>query len=148
MAEDLSASQINDLVTDVIAEAHASYGETNPSFRGFRDLRVWQVGMDVVTSTYAITESFPSKEQFGLTTQVRRACISIALNIAEGWGRNGRPEFARFCDIAFGSLTETEACFDVAVRLGYVHEAEITELRLLIDRLSRMLHKLRAKLRS
>lgn len=148
MVSELNVKALNDLVTDVIAEVRAEYDGSNNDLHGFRDLRVWQVGMDLVAKCYEVSSAFPVHEQYGLTSQIRRASVSIVLNIAEGWGRNGKAEFARFADMAFGSLTETDACFDVAVRPGYLPESNLTDARELASRLSRMLHKFRTALRS
>lgn len=75
---------------------------------GFKDLKVWQKGTDLVDAIYSITAQLPQKEQYALSSQMTRAGISIPSNIAEGWGRQSKPEFARFLCIAFGSACELE----------------------------------------
>ena len=82
----------------------------------FRDLRVWQQAMDLVTDVYRLTQRFPQHEQFGLTSQLRRAAVSIPLNIAEGAGSESPKEFKRFLDIAMRSTYETMTAIDIAVR--------------------------------
>lgn len=95
-----------------------------------KDLKVWQEAMDFVILMYDITEQFPSKEAFGLTSQLRRASVSIPSNIAEGAGRKGGKEFARFLQMALGSLSEVETQLELAFRLGYVNEIEETNKRI------------------
>lgn len=89
--------------------------------QGYRDLVVWQRAMELVTAAYWVTGGWPREEQFGgLTSQVRRAAVSIPSNIAEGHGRTGRREYAHHSSIAFGSLCELEAQLLIAQRLGYL----------------------------
>lgn len=92
------------------------------SIESYRDLQVWQQGVDLTERIYAVTQPFPSEEQFGLVAQLRRAAISTPSNIAEGWGRMSTGEFIRFLRIAHGSLTEVETQVVVAHRLGFVDD--------------------------
>jgi four helix bundle protein len=108
-----------------VAENRAPYGD---GIKGFRDLRVWQSGMDLVEKCYRTSQAFPASEQFGLTNQLRRAAVSITSNIAEGWGRNTHPEFARFVDISIGSLCEVESLVEVSKRLEYVSAEALGEI--------------------
>jgi len=85
----------------------------------FRDLIAWQKSMDLVIDVYQITKSFPNSEQFGLTSQIRRAVVSVPSNIAEGNGRMSSKEFRHFLSIANGSLREVETQLIIAQRLGY-----------------------------
>ncbi|WP_242131015.1 four helix bundle protein [Aestuariivivens marinum] len=89
-----------------------------------RDLKVWQEAMNLVVIIYELTEKFPSNEAFGLASQLRRAAVSIPSNIAEGAGRKGGKEFARFLYIALGSLSEVETQIEIAVRLQYLKDIE------------------------
>ena len=91
----------------------------------YRDLEVWQRGMDLVELVYTLTKPFPADERFGLTAQLRRAAISIPPNVAEGWGRGPRKEFMHFLKIARGSLAEVETQLIVAHRLGYLEEESL-----------------------
>jgi four helix bundle protein len=90
------------------------------AIRTYAELDVWQKSMDLVASIYEITASFPEREHFGLTAQVRRAAVSVPSNIAEGQGRKSTPEFRRHLSIALGSLNEIETCVRIAARLGYL----------------------------
>ena len=76
--------------------------------KDFRELKVWQKAHELTLLVYRITTAFPREELYGLTSQLRRACSSIAANLAEGCGRSGDAEFARFCSIAMGSASELE----------------------------------------
>jgi four helix bundle protein len=86
----------------------------------FKDLKIWQSGIDLVGYTYEIIRNFPERERFGLISQMTRAVVSVPSNIAEGYGRNSKKEFARFLDIALGSLYELETQLIISVRLGYL----------------------------
>ena len=91
--------------------------------RSYKDLVVWQKAMDLVTEIYRSTSTFPRQEQFGLTSQLRRAAVSIPSNIAEGQGRLSEKEFRYFLGQARGSLMEVETQIQIAQNLGYL-EAE------------------------
>jgi four helix bundle protein len=87
--------------------------------RSFRDLEVWQLGLDLVQSVYQCTAAFPKSETFGLAAQMRGAAVSIPSNIAEGQARNSTKEFLRFLSYALGSLAELETQLELATRLEY-----------------------------
>lgn len=91
--------------------------------RNYRDLIAWRVGMDLVEAIYRQTKSFPKDEIYGLTSQLRRAAVSIPANIAEGQGRGTPAEFVRFLRIAYGSLREVETLITIAHRLEYCDSA-------------------------
>lgn len=80
-----------------------------PTMGDFKDLRVWAMSRQLAASIYELTRNFPRSELYGLTSQMRRAAISIGANLAEGSGRHGDKELRRFVDIARGSATELEA---------------------------------------
>ena len=88
--------------------------------QGFRDLEVWKKSMGLTEMIYRLSSGFPSHEQFGLTSQVRRAAVSVASCIAEGHARSSRRDFARFVSMAMGSLAEVETQVLLAQRLGYL----------------------------
>jgi four helix bundle protein len=84
-----------------------------------KDLDVWKKSMDIVVNIYSITEDFPKDEIYGLTSQIRRAAVSIPSNIAEGAARNTDKEFMQFLHIALGSASEVETQLIIAQRLQY-----------------------------
>ena len=90
----------------------------------FRDLVVWQRAIALVTEVYRATQSFPSEERFGLTSQLRRASVSIPTNIAEGQGRLTRGEFRQFLGHAKGSICEVETQLIIAQSLGYMNDPQ------------------------
>ena len=93
---------------------------TSSNIQSFRDLLVWQKAIALVTQVYVVTRSFPSEERYGLTSQIRRAAVSVPSNIAEGQGRNSRKEFLQFLGIARGSLQEVETQVRLAMRFHYL----------------------------
>ena len=90
--------------------------------KSYRDLVAWQKAMDLVTAIYEATASFPKEELYGLTSQLRRAAVSIPSNIAEGQGRHGVAEFRHFLRQASGSLMELETQVMIVARLCYVSQ--------------------------
>jgi four helix bundle protein len=102
--------------------------------------------MDLVIESYRIAEPFPARERFGLVAQIRRAATSIPANIAEGNGRIHRREYAHHISIARGSLNELQTLVVIAMRLGYVDDADLTQFDERCDYVSRMLTRLRRSL--
>ena len=98
--------------------------------RGHKDLRAWQSAVLLVEDVYRLTASFPGNEQFGLTSQMRRAAVSVPSNIAEGSARNGTRELIHFLGMATGSLAELDTQLELAVRLGYCPPQEVLQSRL------------------
>lgn len=90
--------------------------------RSHRDLKVWQISLDLTETLYRLTSDWPRHEQYGLISQVRRAAVSVPANIAEGAGRRTSGEFMQFVGVARGSLAELETLLIVAHRLDYVDE--------------------------
>lgn len=97
-----------------------------------KDLDVWKKSMDLVVKVYQITQMFPDTEKYGLTSQMRRAAVSIPSNIAEGAARKGDKELVQFLSISIGSLSELETQYLIAIRLGFVTD-EATFNQELID---------------
>ena len=89
------------------------------SIKSFRDLIVWQKGMDLATLVYRETSRFPSTERFGLTAQIRGAAVSVPANLAEGHERHARGAHRRHVSIALGSLAELDTHLELGLRLGY-----------------------------
>ncbi len=107
--------------------------------RDFRKLLVWQKAHALVVRIYQETRSFPKEEQYGLTSQMRRAAVSIAANLAEGCGRRSESELARFMTIAQGSVSEVDYFLTLACDLNYWAEVLGNELGMLLDEVKRML---------
>src|SRR5580692_7814847 len=113
--------------------------------RGFRDLRVWQGGMELVESVCRVTQSFPKQEIYGLTSQLRRAAVSIPANIAEGQGRAHIKEYLNFLSIAQGSVAELETELELG-RLGYLTSDALDPLMSQLAALGRQVRALRTAL--
>lgn len=107
--------------------------------KSYRDLVVWQKAVAVVTDVYRLTETFPSSELYGLTSQVRRAAVSVAANIAEGQGRNSTKDFLKFLSNARGSLYEVETHMVIARNLGYVAGGNAESICAKFDEVERLL---------
>jgi four helix bundle protein len=90
--------------------------------RNHRELRVWQASIELVDDIYEATADFPKEELYGLSSQMRRAAISVPSNIAEGCARGGTKELIRFLSIASGSLSELDTQVEIAVRRQFVRE--------------------------
>ncbi|MBP6855455.1 MAG: four helix bundle protein [Candidatus Pacebacteria bacterium] len=90
--------------------------------RTFKDLTVWQKSIELVLYIYSVTDKFPSTEVYGLTSQMRRAAVSIASNIAEGYSRNSTKEFIQFLAVALGSCSEIETQVEISKKLAYLDE--------------------------
>lgn len=114
--------------------------------KDFRELKVWQKAHELTLAVYQITPSFPREELYGLTTQLRRAGSSIAANLAEGCGRNGDAELARFCSIAMGSASELEYHLLLAKDLKLIKPKDYEALDQRATELKRMLTALLRKL--
>jgi four helix bundle protein len=102
-------------------------------------LDVWRKAIDFVVAVYKATESFPQEERFGLTSQIRRAAVSIPANVAEGAARQSSKEFAHFLSNAQGSASELETELLIAHRLGYLAEDVYLEMRATLDSIGRMI---------
>jgi four helix bundle protein len=112
----------------------------------FQQLDVWKVAIDFMDAVYETTERFPSHELYGLTSQLRRASVSISSNIAEGSGRGFGKEFQRFIGIAYGSLMECVSQLEVARRRKYMDDGRVADLSVLAERIARMLSRLHESL--
>jgi four helix bundle protein len=110
--------------------------------RYYRDLEVWQTAIEFAVSSYDLSRTFPRSELFGLTSQLQRAAVSIATNIAEGHGRGTPREFLRFLSYGRGSLRECETLLIIANRIGYSKGETNLAMLSAADRIGRMLHGL------
>ena len=111
----------------------------------FTDLKVWQRSHALVLTIYRATARFPPDERFGITSQLRRAAVSVPSNIAEGSKRQGRRDYARFLNIAEGSLGETQYLLMLARDLGHLPQDVAAPLLDEADEIARVLHTLRVK---
>jgi four helix bundle protein len=113
-----------------------------------KKLNAWSDAVDLAQQIYRVTERFPSNEQFGLTSQIRRAAVSIPSNIAEGAARQTKKEFLNFLHIAKGSLSELDTQLEIARRLEYLDQARWETLDERIERIDCMLSGLVRSLRN
>jgi len=105
----------------------------------YRDLKVWQRSIDLTEMVYRLTAAFPASEVYGLTSQMRRAAVSIASNIAEGWGRRSRREYSKFVLIARGSHDELQTQLVITERLGFGDAVCLADANALASEIGRML---------
>jgi four helix bundle protein len=114
--------------------------------RCLEDLEIWNEGISLVEKIYAVTQRFPKEELYGLSSQLRRAAISIPSNIAEGFARFHNKEYKQFLYIALGSCAETKTQIVIASRLGYVENEKKDTLLKNIEQISKMIMCLIKKL--
>jgi four helix bundle protein len=114
--------------------------------QNYKDLVVWQKGIDLAKATYRLTSRFPSEEKFGLVSQMRRAAVSIPSNIAEGQARHTTGEFIQFISHAEGSVAELETQLILSIELAFAETEHATASFILLDEIRRMLNGLRRKL--
>lgn len=114
--------------------------------KSYKDLVVWQKAMDLSIAVYQVTKSFPKEELFGMVSQMRRAAVSIASNIAEGEGRKSKNEFAHFASIAMGSKAELETQVILCERIGLCSDTESQNLLSMLDEIGKMLASLKTRL--
>lgn len=110
--------------------------------RNYSELVAWQKAMDLVERIYAATKQFPKEELYGLTSQIRRAAVSVPSNIAEGQGRKSTNEFLPHLSIVYGSLREVETQILIARRLQYLRQEEINHLLELSAEVGRIINGL------
>ena len=120
--------------------------ETMDKITSHKDLLVWQRSMDLVERIYRITSKFPQNEQWGLTSQMRRAAVSVPSNIAEGYGRQATGEYRHHLSMGRGSLLELETQVLLCRRLKYLEAAEADAILSEIEEISKMLASLISKL--
>lgn len=105
----------------------------------YRDLMIWTESMKLCEGMYRATQDFPSRERYGLVSQMRRCAISIPSNIAEGFVRKHSKEFRHFLSIALGSLAELETQTEMSGRLGYLSESDVRQIVEMTEKLGRMM---------
>jgi four helix bundle protein len=111
-----------------------------PSVRSFRDLIVWQRSMELCTAVYGLTREFPREEIYGLSSQMRRAAVSVASNIAEGHGRGTTLQLMQFLRVARGSSFEVQTQIQLARNVGYGASGQLDQCDGLCDEVGRMLN--------
>lgn len=116
------------------------------TIKSYKDLLVWQKSMNLVEAAYELTEKFPQSEIYGITNQLRRAAVSIPSNIAEGFSRGHRQEYAQFVHIAFGSGAELETQLAIAKRLRFAQIEKFTLPEKLLAEIMPMMNSLAGKL--
>lgn len=107
--------------------------------KGYKGLIVWQKADQFARQVYLVTRNFPKEEQYGLTSQLRRAAISVPTNLAEGAGRQWKNETKQFANIALGSFAETEYLMEFCYKLGYFSQQEYSRLDFLSDEVGALL---------
>jgi len=112
----------------------------------FRDLLAWQRAMDLVEAVYTASRGFPKDEIFRLTSQLRQAAVSVPSNLAEGFGRRSRPDYARFILVSLGSLFEVQTQLEIARRLKYIPETDYFQLHELSREVEYLSSRLREKM--
>jgi four helix bundle protein len=122
--------------------------EEKSKIKNFRDLDVWRLAMEIVVDSYKYTKLFPKEEVYGLVSQMRRAALSIASNIAEGFNRYHNKEYRQFLYIALGSCAELETQIEVSLFLGYITQSVRDKIIEKLDHESRMLRNLIKRLAS
>ena len=123
----------------IISSAMRFRENTLAQVNSYRDLIVWQKGMELAKGMYAITRQFPGDEKFGLTTQLRRASVSVPSNIAEGYGRNSTNDYVRFLRMAVGSVFEIHTQLEIALAEEFLARDDYDALSGLSTRLERCL---------
>jgi four helix bundle protein len=114
--------------------------------RSYRDLLIWQKGMQLAEDCWLMTRSYPKEELFGMTSQIRRSAASVPANIAEGYGRESRGEYIHFLRVSQGSLKELETHLILSARVGLCQETDTSALLSTSEEIGRMLRALIRKL--
>ncbi len=109
----------------------------------FEKLDVWQESRKLVKTTYSVISNFPKEEKYSLTNQIQRSCVSVSSNIAEGTSRSSYKEKIRFIEIAYGSLMELYCQFIIASDLNYINDKTLSDLKLIIYKISNQLSRLK-----
>ena len=117
------------------------------TINSYKDLKVWNKAMDLTTMVYDALKTFPPKEEYGLSSQMRRSSVSIPSNIAEGYGRNSTFDYCRFLQIALGSAYELETQVELARRLDYIDGDTANKLATQLTEVGRMLNSMINKIK-
>lgn len=114
--------------------------------KNYKELIIWQKGIQLVKSVYVLSKSFPGEEKFGMISQMTRATVSIPANIAEGSSRNSDKDYARFLQIALGSAFEVQTYLVIAKNMRWVSNEKIEAIEILLEEEIKMLHAFIRKL--
>ncbi len=114
----------------------------NQKINSFKDLKIWQKSIVLINQIYSLSNNFPSSEKFGLTSQINRASVSVASNIAEGWGRESKKSFIQFLRISRGSLFELDTLLIIAVNQNYLNDSDYDQLLMQINEIGKMINSL------
>jgi len=120
----------------------------NMTIKSYKDLKVWQVAIDMVVDIYRLTGKFPRNESFGLASQIQRATVSIPSNIAEGHARGTSREFHHYLSITLGSTAELETQLIIAAKLNYLEITTANEMLERIDKLGKMIRALQKSVKT
>jgi len=115
--------------------------------KNFRDLKIWQKGIELVEDIYKITKGFPKEELYGLTSQMRRCAVSIPSNTAEGFSRKHNKEYFQFLNIVIGSCSELETQIEISLKLKFIQPNEANIIFEKINHITRMVMNLRKRLK-
>ena len=113
----------------------------------YKELIVWQKGIELVQKVYKLTADFPKSEVYGLIFQMRRSAVAIPSNVAEGYGRKSSKEYCQFYSIAYGSVLELETQVIISKKLGFGNEKDYSSILNLIEEMSKMLHTMQLKIK-
>ena len=114
----------------------------------YRELKVWNKAIDLVTHIYEISKEFPNEEKYGIISQMRRSAVSIPSNISEGAGRNSDKEFIQFLGIAQGSSFELQTQIIISYKLNYITNKDFEKLNNSIEEVEKMIYGFQSKLKS
>ncbi|MBI9073437.1 MAG: four helix bundle protein [Melioribacteraceae bacterium] len=117
-------------------------------YKSFRDMEIWQLALEVAEKTFNLTEHLPKKEDYGLTSQIRRSALSISANIAEAFGRHHINDKIKFYYYSRGSITETQSHLEYGKRVGYFEKEIVENLDQDLSSLTLSLNKLIKSLKS
>ena len=138
------------MMTETRAQSSGLRAQKNdarpPATGSYRNLKVWQRSIELSISIYKLTGAFPREEVYGLTSQLRRAAVSVASNLAEGYGRASKGEFRQFVGMARGSILELQTQLVIARALGYGKELQLQAAEGLADETGKMTWALMQKL--
>ncbi len=109
--------------------------------KNYKELHIWQKGIEIVKKIYLLTNQFPDTEKFGITSQITRAAVSIPANIAEGSSRNSDKDYARFLQLALGSAFEVQTYLVIAKEMNWAKSEYINIIEVLLEEEIKMIHR-------